>query len=53
MIGIEPTYPATGFGYIERNGEIDGVDGAFHVQSFKEKPDFATAKKYMTNGNYL
>lgn len=53
LIGIEPTYPATGFGYIERNGEIEGVEGAFHVQSFKEKPDFATAKKYMANGNYL
>lgn len=53
LIGIEPTYPATGFGYIERDGEIDGVDGAFHVQSFKEKPDFETASRYMANGNYL
>jgi len=53
LIGIEPTYPATGFGYIERNGEIEGVDGAFHVQSFKEKPDFETASRYVANGNYL
>lgn len=53
LIGIEPTYPATGFGYIERNGEVEGVDGVFRVKSFKEKPDFNTAKRYMANGNYL
>lgn len=53
LIGIEPTYPATGFGYIERNGESEGVAGAYDVTSFKEKPDFETAKKYLANGNYL
>ena len=53
LIGIEPTYPATGFGYIERNGEVEGLEGVFRVQSFKEKPDFRTARKYMASGNYL
>lgn len=53
LIGIEPTYPATGFGYIERNGEIEGVSGAYRVQSFKEKPDFETARKYIASGGYL
>lgn len=53
LIGIEPTYPATGFGYIQRNGEVEGLEGVFRVESFKEKPDFETAKKYLSNGNYL
>jgi mannose-1-phosphate guanylyltransferase/mannose-6-phosphate isomerase len=53
LIGIEPTYPATGFGYIERNGELDGIEGVFRVKSFKEKPDFKTANEYMASGRYL
>lgn len=53
LIGIEPTFPATGFGYIERDGELDHYKGVYHVESFKEKPDFNTAKKYMSKGNYL
>lgn len=53
LIGIEPTYPATGFGYIERDGELDEYRGVYLVESFKEKPDFETAKRYMKSGNYL
>lgn len=53
LIGIEPTYPATGFGYIERDGELEEFKGVYHVESFKEKPDFKTAKSYMASGNYL
>lgn len=53
LIGIEPTFPATGFGYIERDDAVEGLDGVFHVESFKEKPDFETASKYMASGNYL
>lgn len=53
LIGVEPTYPATGFGYIERDGEIDGTLNVHSVESFKEKPDFETAKKYIASGKYL
>lgn len=53
LIGIEPTFPSTGFGYIERDGLINGNAGVFNVDSFKEKPDFETAKKYVESGNYL
>lgn len=53
LIGIEPTYPATGFGYIQRDGEVDGLSGVHKVESFKEKPDFETAKAYMQSGQYL
>ncbi len=53
LIGIEPTYPATGFGYIERADELDDFSGVYSVKSFKEKPDFETAKQYVKSGNYL
>lgn len=52
LIGIEPTFPSTGFGYIERDGVIDGTD-AYRIESFKEKPDFETAQTYLQAGNYL
>lgn len=42
--GIKPTFAETGFGYIEANVE--------DVVSFKEKPDFNTATKYVEAGNY-
>lgn len=47
--GVKPTSPKTGFGYIEAGEELDG---AYITNSFKEKPDFATAQKYMESGNY-
>lgn len=53
LIGIKPTYPATGFGYIERNGVVDEDSGIFNVESFKEKPDYDTALKYIESGKYL
>lgn len=42
--GIKPTYPETGFGYIESKGH--------DVLSFKEKPDASTAQSYVQQGNY-
>ena len=42
--GIQPTYPETGFGYIEASGN--------DVLSFKEKPDAQTAQSYIDQGNY-
>lgn len=53
LIGIEPTYPATGFGYIQRDGVISEDSSAYVVESFKEKPDFETARQYVDSGNYL
>jgi mannose-1-phosphate guanylyltransferase len=48
--GIKPHYPATGYGYIESEGEFQ--DGMFHVKQFKEKPDFDTAQQFLEAGNY-
>lgn len=53
LIGIEPISPETGFGYIERDGELENYRGVYNVESFKEKPDFKTAQEYLRSGNYL
>jgi mannose-1-phosphate guanylyltransferase len=53
-IGIEPTGPATGFGYIREGVALDVV-GAEHgrrVEEFVEKPDLPTAEKYLESGEY-
>jgi mannose-1-phosphate guanylyltransferase len=54
-IGIEPTEPATGFGYILAAGSLDleGAPNAMRVSSFVEKPDLETAKSYLASGKYL
>lgn len=53
-IGIQPTEPATGFGYI-RVGDplaIVGAPGGRQVRSFVEKPDEATARRFLETGQY-
>jgi mannose-1-phosphate guanylyltransferase len=53
-LGIHPTFPATGFGYIERGECIKGVNGIdiYELKRFVEKPDHATAEKYVQSGSY-
>jgi len=53
LVGIEPTFPSTGFGYIERDGALSESGLGYKIESFKEKPDFETAQKYVKAGNYL
>lgn len=53
LVGIEPTYPATGFGYIQKDGLVEGDDFVHEVAMFKEKPDFNTAQAYIQSGDYL
>ena len=53
-IGIAPSHPATGFGYI-RLGEslnLKEAPNARRVSQFKEKPDARTASQYLSTGNY-
>lgn len=52
LIGVEPTYAATGFGYIERGDKVPDEKEIYKVRSFKEKPDAVTAKTYFKRGNY-
>lgn len=54
-IGIAPTYPATGYGYIQYNGQIDEVSGipVYNVKTFAEKPDVKTAESFINSGDFL
>lgn len=53
LFGIPPTFPATGFGYIERAESLDEAEaGLFQVASFREKPDRATAQQYVDSGRF-
>lgn len=49
-IGITPTYPETGYGYINFGKE---AGNAYEVERFVEKPNLATAKEYLASGKYL
>lgn len=53
LVGVEPDHPATGMGYIQKDSLLDEDKFVFNVHSFKEKPDFDTAKSYVKSGNYL
>ena len=50
-IGIKPSRPETGYGYVETAGVETGE--IYKVAAFKEKPDHNTAEKYLKAGNYL
>ncbi len=61
LIGVRPTYPETGYGYI-RMGDVvarsegkkgEGEDEVFSVRGFVEKPDLKTAKRYLASWDYL
>ncbi|HEX9793716.1 MAG TPA: mannose-1-phosphate guanylyltransferase [Planctomycetota bacterium] len=52
--GIPPTYPATGYGYIKSAGleaQFEGLP-CHRVDSFTEKPDHATAERFLAEGGY-
>lgn len=50
-IGIKPSRPETGYGYVEADKAMNGA--IFKVNAFKEKPNMETAEKYLQAGNYL
>ena len=55
-IGLKPTYPATGFGYVECQSEVYKVENslrAFKVKGFKEKPNEKIAEDYIKAGNFF
>lgn len=49
-VGIKPTFPSTGYGYIKYNADTDGI--AKDVEEFVEKPDLETASEYVDSGEY-
>ncbi|HEY2172738.1 MAG TPA: sugar phosphate nucleotidyltransferase [Mycobacteriales bacterium] len=51
-IGLTPTAPETGFGYIRRGAQI-GAGPAYRAEEFKEKPTPQVAREYLADGRYL
>jgi mannose-1-phosphate guanylyltransferase len=53
--GIVPTYPATGYGYVHRGGELTTRQGVsvYGVRGFKEKPPEELAEQYVASGEYF
>lgn len=51
-LGIQPTRPEQGYGYIKQGQGIKGSTGAYEVERFVEKPDPATAQKFVDGGGY-
>ena len=53
LFGIKPDEPHTGYGYIKQGAPLEGFNGgAYSVEAFAEKPDLATAQKYLASGGY-
>jgi mannose-1-phosphate guanylyltransferase len=50
-LGIKPTFPNTGFGYIEYDKSDE--NSIKLVRQFREKPDYETAKSFLASGNFL
>lgn len=54
LLGVEPTYPATGYGYIEFDmQESMQKDAPYKVTRFREKPSLEVAQQYIEEGNKL
>ncbi|MDO8505225.1 MAG: sugar phosphate nucleotidyltransferase [bacterium] len=55
LIGVNPTYPETGYGYIKMGAQAMrvGSDEVFEVERFVEKPDIVTARKFLRRWEYL
>lgn len=53
-IGIKPSSPQTGFGYIEQGLSVPNISGkeVFRVKSIREKPDLLKAKKFVQSGKF-
>lgn len=53
-LGITPSFPSTGYGYVERGPLLMNAAGftAYRVTAFREKPDLVTAKRFMVSGRH-
>lgn len=50
--GIKPASPETGYGYIKQGSPLKGLNGAFAIARFIEKPSLATAKRFVADGKH-
>ena len=52
VFGIEPRWPETGYGYIERGGDLVSAAGCHEVASFVEKPELEIATRFLESGRH-
>lgn len=52
-LGIRPSFPNTGYGYIQKGKPEDGWQGVMKVKSFTEKPDLEMAKFFLQSGEFF
>jgi len=52
IVGVRPTHPATGYGYIRAGEAVEGLAGAYRIAGFEEKPDKARARAFLDAGSY-
>lgn len=52
-LGIRPTGPNTGYGYIQQGAPADGFEGILKVKSFTEKPNLEMAKLFLSSGEFF
>lgn len=54
-IGIKPTYPSVGYGYIQMNSQVEAIQETpvYKVKTFAEKPDSVTAQRFIESGDFL
>jgi mannose-1-phosphate guanylyltransferase len=52
-LGIKPSKPETGYGYIEINNNDIQLNHIYKVRRFREKPSYEIAENYIASGNYL
>ncbi len=52
-LGIKPTFPETGYGYIQIGEGFEDSNTSYKVKRFVEKPDRKTAEQYLMDGRYL
>lgn len=53
VLGIEPSRPDSGFGYVDCGASIDGTANASWVRRFHEKPEIRVARRYAASGRHL
>jgi mannose-1-phosphate guanylyltransferase len=54
LFGVTPTFPATGYGYIERSSAAgEGTPRAYEVSAFREKPHQSLAEQYLRDGRFF
>ncbi|MBV8859868.1 MAG: mannose-1-phosphate guanylyltransferase [Acidobacteria bacterium] len=52
IVGVRPTHPTTGLGYIRAGEALKGFEGAYRIDGFEEKPNAERARAFLDAGSY-